>query len=208
MTLRHDARFSDGTLVTASAVKAWSSTTRTSRSKGCCHQRPQAEGPAPAAGQWTMISTSTTPNSKMPYMLCEAEMFGFMRARRRRSRTRRRSARGPTARDRTSRVPSQSVSGSTYVFRPDPHYYDQYGGALLEGGCSEDHQLADHHDRGDRVGAARTSQASDVATAATAKAAELNVVAAPQRIRPDSCCSRPRRAQDPRTARLRSRWPA
>jgi peptide/nickel transport system substrate-binding protein len=121
-TLRHNARFSDGTPVTASAVKAWLDYAYFKVKGGITASL--ALKSVEAVGQWTVVLHLSAPNSEMPNLLSEPNMWGFIGS--------------PKAITHPSTlgtgtdgagpyiaVPSESVAGSTYVFKPNPYYYDQ-----------------------------------------------------------------------------------
>src|SRR5712691_328405 len=75
-------------------------------------------------GKWTVDLHLSAPNSEMPYMLSEANMWGFIGSPKAIAHA---STLG-TGTDGAGpyiAVPSQSIPGSTYVFKPDPYYYDQ-----------------------------------------------------------------------------------
>lgn len=122
-TLRRDARFSDGTSVTAGAVVGWLS--YFAKANG-----PFATtfGPNPsfeAVGKWTVRIHVTVPNPSIPYQLSEAgRNWGYVA-----------SAKavtdpslfatgsygaGPYMLD-----PSRTVAGAQYTFVPNPYYYDK-----------------------------------------------------------------------------------
>jgi peptide/nickel transport system substrate-binding protein len=173
-TLRHDARFSDGTPVTASAVKAWLDYAYFKVKGGITGSLKLKD--ITTSGQWTVILHLAAPNSTMPYMLCEAEMFGFIGSPKAIAHA---STLG-TGTDGAGpyiAVPSQSVAGSTYVFRPNKYYYDQsavhFSKVVVKIINSPTTMIE----------AIKSGQlnvaAGDITTAATAKAAGLNVVTAP-----------------------------
>ena len=151
VTLRQDARFSDGTPVTASAVKAWLDYAYF-KAKGYITSSLALKSVS-TSGNWTVTLHLSQPNSEMPYLLSEAEMFGFIGS--------------PTTIAHASELGTQTDGagtlhrGAVAVHRgkrlrlqAEPVLLRPVGGALLQGG-REDHHLADHHDRGDQVGPAQ-----------------------------------------------------
>jgi peptide/nickel transport system substrate-binding protein len=173
-TLRPDARFSDGTLVTASAVKAWLDYAYFTV-KGDITGSLALKSIS-TAGEWNVTLHLAQPNSDMPYLLSEAEMFGFIGSPKALAHP---SALG-TATDGAGpyiAVPSQSVSGSVYVFKPNPYYYDlsavTFSKVVVKIISSPTTMIE----------AIKSGQinvaAGDITTAATAQAAGLNVITAP-----------------------------
>jgi peptide/nickel transport system substrate-binding protein len=122
LTLRHDARFSDGTPVTAAAVKDWMDYTFF-KAKG------PSTGSVPlknitTSGKWTVVLHLKAPNSGMPYLMSEGNMVGYIGS----PKAIANAAALGTHTDGAGKyiaVPSQSIAGSTYVFTPNPNYYDQ-----------------------------------------------------------------------------------
>jgi peptide/nickel transport system substrate-binding protein len=173
-TLRHDARFSDGTPVTASAVKAWLDYAYFTV-KGSITSSIKLKD-ITTVGKWTDVLHLAAPNSDMPYMLCEAEMFGFIGS--------------PKAIPHASTlgtgsdgagpyiaVPSQSVAGSTYVFRPNKYYYDQsavHFSKVVVKIINSPTTMVEAIKSG-QINVA----AGDITTAATARSAGLNIITAP-----------------------------
>jgi len=173
-TLRQNARFSDGTPVTASAVKAWLDYSYF-KVKGDITGALALKS-VDTAGQWTVVLHLSAPNSDVPYLLSEAEMFGFIGS--------------PSAIAHASTlgtgtdgagpyiaVPSQSISGSVYTFKPNPYYYDpaavSFSKVVVKIITSPTTMIE----------AIKSGQinvaAGDITTAATAKAAGLNIITAP-----------------------------
>ncbi len=121
-TLRHDARFSDGTLVTAKAVKAWLD--YFSQAKG---PNLSALGPIRSVeteGKWTVRLHLATPNPIIPYVLSEHNNWGFVS--------------GPTALANPSTLgtqtdgagpyvldPASSITGDHYTLIPNKYFYDK-----------------------------------------------------------------------------------
>jgi peptide/nickel transport system substrate-binding protein len=173
-TLRHDARFSDGTPVTASAVKAWL-TYAYFTAKGYYTASLSLKS-IDTVGQWTVNLNLSKPNSGMPYLLSEAEMFGFIgspnaiaHAKTLGSAT---DGAGPYI-----AVPSESIAGSSYVFKPNPYFYDQsavhFSKVVVKIITSPTTMIE----------AIKSGQlnvaAGDITTTATAQSAGLNVISAP-----------------------------
>ena len=121
-TLRHDARFSDGTPVTAMAVKAWLDYAYF-KAKGAFTASIALKSVS-TSGDWTVDLHLSAPNSEMPYLLSEANMFGFIGSPKAIAHASALGAETDGAGPYIA-VPSQSVAGSTYTFRPNPYYYDQ-----------------------------------------------------------------------------------
>jgi peptide/nickel transport system substrate-binding protein len=173
-TLRQDARFSDGTPVTASAVKAWLDYAYFTAKGGITASL--ALKSVDTVGKWTVVLHLSAPNSELPYLLTEQNMWGFIGS--------------PQAIAHASTlgtgtdgagpyiaVPSQSVSGSVYVFKPNPYYYDQsavhFSKVVVKIITSPTTM----------VEAIKSGQLNvafgDITTAATAQGAGLNVITAP-----------------------------
>src|SRR5215472_15485822 len=76
LTLRRGARFSDGTPVTASAVKAWLDYSYFTV-KGNITAALKLKS-IDTTGQWTVNLHLSAPNSAVPYLLTEPNMFGFI----------------------------------------------------------------------------------------------------------------------------------
>jgi peptide/nickel transport system substrate-binding protein len=173
-TIRHDARFSDGTPVTASAVKAWLDYAYFT-AKGYITSSLALKS-VDTAGQWTVDLHLSAPNSNMPYLLSEAEMFGFVGSPKV-------IAHASTLGTETDgagpyiAVPSQSIAGSVYAFTPNPYYYDRsavtFSKVVVKIITSPTTMIE----------AIKSGQlnvaAGDITTAATAQAAGLNVITAP-----------------------------
>ena len=173
-TLRQDARFSDGTPVTASAVKAWLDYAYFTV-KGYITGSLALKS-IDTIGKWTVELHLSAPNSGVPYLLSEAEMFGFIGS--------------PTSIAHASAlgtqtdgagpyiaVPSQSIAGSVYVFKPNPYYYDpsavSFSKVVVKIITSPTTMI--EAIKSGQLNAA----AGDITTAATAQAAGLNVITAP-----------------------------
>ena len=153
LTLRPDARFSDGTPVTASAVKAWLDYAYF-KVKGSITGSVALKD-ITTSGNYTVVLHLSKPNSLMPYLLSEAEMWGYVGS----PKAIAHAAALGTGTDGAGRyvaVPSQSVAGQYLRLQAEPVLLQPVGGALLRG-RREGHHLAHHHGRGDQVGPARTS---------------------------------------------------
>jgi peptide/nickel transport system substrate-binding protein len=173
-TLRHDARFSDGTPVTASAVKAWLDYAYFTV-KGYITGSLVLKS-IDTAGQWTVDLHLAAPNSDVPYLLSEAEMFGFIGSPKAIAHPSTLGS-GTDGAGPYIAVPSQSIAGSIYVFKPNPYYYDQsavhFSKVVVKIITSPTTMIE----------AIKSGQinvaAGDITTAATAQAAGLNVITAP-----------------------------
>jgi peptide/nickel transport system substrate-binding protein len=121
LTLRHNARFSDGSTVTAQAVAGWLTYYYNSK-----NSQSGILGPSPkftATGKWTVRITLTIPNPALPRLLTQqgvnwsfvaspkavADPDLFAKAS---------YGAGPYMLDYSSTVP-----GDHYVFVPNPYYY-------------------------------------------------------------------------------------
>jgi len=173
-TLRPDARFSDGTPVTASAVKAWLDYAYF-KVKGSITGSLALKS-VDVTGKYTVVLDLSKPNSTMPYLLSEAEMFGFIGSPKAIAHP---STLG-TGTDGAGpyiAVPSQSVAGSVYVFKPNPYYYDQsavhFSEVVAKIITSPTTMI-----EAIKSGQLNVAQ-GDITTAPTAQAAGLNVVTAP-----------------------------
>ena len=122
LTLRHDARFSDGTPVTASAVKAY------------FQYFDGAKGPALSAfppiksiatvGNWSLVFHLRAPSAELPYLLSEAGAAAFVIS--------------PKAIGDPKALGTQTDGAGpmwpchpnpspvyVYTFMPNPYFYDQ-----------------------------------------------------------------------------------
>ena len=174
LTLRQDARFSDGTPVTASAVKAWLDYAYFTV-KGYITASLSLKS-VDTVGKWTVDLHLSAPNSEVPYLLSEPNMWGFIGSPKAIAHP---STLG-TGTDGAGlyiAVPSQSVAGSIYVFKPNPYYYDQsavhFSKVVVKVITSPTTMIE----------AIKSGQinvaAGDITTAPTAQAAGLNVITAP-----------------------------
>jgi peptide/nickel transport system substrate-binding protein len=122
-TLRPDARFSDGSPVTASAVKAWLD--YFTRANGPIVSTDPVKS-VTTVGDWTVVLHLTRANPDLPYLLSEVgqENVGFIAS----PLAVAHPASLGTATDGAGPytvVPSQSVAGNQYTFVPNRYYYDQ-----------------------------------------------------------------------------------
>ena len=173
-TLRHDARFSDGTPVTASAVKAWLDYSYF-KVKGYITSSLKL-GSVSTSGQWTVDLHLAAPNSAVPYLLSEPNMFGLIGSPKAIAHASTLGV-GTDGAGMYIAVPSQSIAGSIYIFKPNPYYYDQpkihFSKVVVKVITSPTTMIE----------AIKSGQinvaAGDYTTVATAQAAGLNVVFAP-----------------------------
>jgi peptide/nickel transport system substrate-binding protein len=121
-TLRRNARFSDGTRVTAQAVKTWFEYFPKANGSRVPIMGPIAS--IATVGNWTVRLTLKTPNPLLPFVLSEAELWGFVASPK--------AVADPTILGTTTNgagpyvlVPSQTVAGSQYTFAPNRFYYDK-----------------------------------------------------------------------------------
>src|SRR5262249_50782497 len=174
LTLRQDARFSDGTPVTASGVKAWLDYTFF-KAKGPSISGIPLES-VTTDGKWTVVLHLSAPNSGMPYLMSEGQMVGFIGSPKAIADAGALGTHSDGAGPYIA-VPSQSIAGSTYVFAPNPNYYDQskvhFSKVVVKIITSVTTMIE----------AIKSGQlnvaAGDITTAAAAKAAGLNVITAP-----------------------------
>lgn len=121
-TLRHDARFSDGTLVTAQAVKAWFE--YFSKASGPYVLDMGTLDKVDTVGKWTVQLHFKTPNPIVPWLLAETPSnWGLVSSPKELSdpsllATHTYGA-GPYTID-----PSATVIGSVYTYVPNKYYYD------------------------------------------------------------------------------------
>ena len=172
--MRHDARFSDGTPVTASAVK------------GYFGYFEGAKGPAlsiippiksiTTVGDWALVFHLGAPNPEMPYMLSEASSAAFIISPKAigdpKALGTQTDGAGPYV-----AVPSQSIPGSVYTFTPNPYFYDQsaiHFSKVVVKIISQTSTMLEAIKSGQLNVAA-----GDITTASAAQAAGLNVIAAP-----------------------------
>ena len=173
-TLRQGARFSDGTPVTASAVKAWLDYAYFTAKGGITGSLPLKS--IDTTGKWTVNLHLSAPNSQVPYLLSEAAMFGFIGSPKAIAHPSTLGA-GTDGAGPYIAVPSQSIAGSIYVFKPNPYYYNQpavhFSKVVVKIITSPTTMIE----------AIKSGQinvaAGDITTAPTAQAAGLNVITAP-----------------------------
>jgi peptide/nickel transport system substrate-binding protein len=123
LTLRRNARFSDGTPVTAAAVVTW-----LKYYAGWNNPFSGLLGPNPkfrAIGKWTARITMTVPNPTMPLMLSEENVnWGFVASPKAVANpdlfAKGTYGAGPYMLDY-----AQTVPGDHYTFVPNPYYYDK-----------------------------------------------------------------------------------
>jgi peptide/nickel transport system substrate-binding protein len=121
-TLRQNARFSNGERVTAQAVKTWLEYFGKGTSPFLSIMGPVRS--IETVGRWTVRLHLRSPNPMIPAVLSELYNWGSVSAPA--------SVANPSAlATRTFGAgpyvlaPSQTVSGSTYTFAPNPYYYDK-----------------------------------------------------------------------------------
>jgi peptide/nickel transport system substrate-binding protein len=121
-TLRHDAKFSDGTPVTAAAVKAWYTYVLNDNAPNLFTFGGLRS--IQTIGKWTVVIHVKSPNPELPFVLSDASavsLFGSPKAVADPTIFQTRDAgAGPYMLD-----PSQSVTGSYYTLIPNPYYYDK-----------------------------------------------------------------------------------
>lgn len=171
LTLRHDARFSDGTQVTAAAVKTW------------LEYFAGAKGPLVAqlnlksvstVGQWTVVLHEKSPTPGLPYIL--SGDIGYVASPG--------AVAKPSSLDNATDgagpyvlVPSQSVANSQYTFVPNKYYYDpsaiRFGTVVVKVIAQPSTML-----EAIRSGQLDVAQ-GDITTVSQAKSAGLTVESAP-----------------------------
>lgn len=121
MTLRPDARFSDGTPVTATAVKEW--LTYFPTESGPYSSQMQIDS-IETPDRRTVVLHLAEPNAIVPWLLSEVPNWGAVSSPKAIAEPRQLSSRtfgaGPYTVD-----PEQSASGSQYTLVPNEHYFDQ-----------------------------------------------------------------------------------
>ena len=173
LTLRHNAAFSDGTPVTASAVKSW--LLYFPKAKGSLSSM-LAVNSISTSGKWTVTIHLKSANPLAATILSEAFVWGYVGSPKAVSNpsvfTHGGDGAGPYELES-----SATVSGNKYTFVPNPHYYDpstvRFGKVVVEIISSPSSMLA----------AAQTGQVEvaqgDATTASAAKGNGLTVVAKP-----------------------------
>jgi peptide/nickel transport system substrate-binding protein len=123
LTLRHNARFSDGEPVDAAAVVTWLRFYHTSKNtySELLGSNPQFK----AIGKWTVRITMKAPNPTLPLLFSEENVnWGFVASPKAVANpklfTKGSYGAGPYMLDY-----DQSVPGDHYVFVPNPYFYDQ-----------------------------------------------------------------------------------
>lgn len=120
-TLRHDARFSDGSYVTADGVAKW--LTYFVHAGGDSSQNLGLKS-ATTTGKWTVVLHLGAPNPIVPLLLTEFLNIGFVGS----PDAAAHPAQLNTATDGAGpyvEVPAQSVANSQYTFVPNKYYYDK-----------------------------------------------------------------------------------
>ena len=174
LTLRPNARFSDGTPVTASAVKAWLDYAYF-KVKGYITSSVALKDIS-TNGNYTVVLHLAQPNSLVPYLLSEADMWGYIGS----PKAIAHAATLGTGTDGAGMyvaVPSQSVAGSTYVFKPNPYYYNQSAVHFSEVVAKV---ITSPTTMVEAIKSGQLNVAQgDITTASTAQAAGLDVVTEP-----------------------------
>jgi peptide/nickel transport system substrate-binding protein len=175
-TLRQNARFSDGTPVTAAAVVTWFNYFAKSKSifAGLLGPKPKFS----AVGKWTVRITMTIPNPSMELLLSEENVtWGFVASPKAVANpnlfTKATYGAGPYKLDY-----AHSVPGDHYTFVPNPYFYDKskirfkqiYMKAFADTASALQAQKAGQID---------VQWSTDASTAPAAAAAGLQVVSAP-----------------------------
>jgi peptide/nickel transport system substrate-binding protein len=175
-TLRDDAKFSDGTPVTAEAVVGWLEYYLKSENvySGLLGKNPKFEAVDPL----TVRITMTAPLPSLPFMLSEANVnWGFVASPKAvadpdlmKNAT---YGAGPYMLD-----PDQSVPGDHYTYVPNPHYYDKskIRFTQVEMKAFKDPSTALQAQQAGQIDVGWTTDAS---TAQAAEGAGLTVVSAP-----------------------------
>lgn len=122
LTLRHNARFSDGTPVTAQAVVTWLN--YFAKQPGLFQPQMGPIKSISATGKWTVEIKLKAGNALVPYLLSEAGNWGAVEspyavAHPKAMATQTFGA-GPYKID-----PSETVANSSYTFVPNKYYYDK-----------------------------------------------------------------------------------
>jgi peptide/nickel transport system substrate-binding protein len=120
-TLRHDARFSDGSAVTAKSVKAW-----LEYFKGADGPFVALMGPIKSIrtiGKWSVEIRLGAGNPSMEYDLSEALNWGAVSSPKAVAKPSLLSS-GTYGAGPYVLVPGQTVTGNTYTFVPNKYYYD------------------------------------------------------------------------------------
>lgn len=177
-TLRRDARFSDGTPVTAAAVIGWFKYWQTNAKGFFASALPPLASIA-AVGKWTVRMVFKTPSPNMPLMLSEAYGLGDVVAPATLTNPASLGTQpigaGPYMLD-----PSQTVTNDHYTFLPNPHFYDKskirFSKVIMNVITNPSSML-----QAAQTGQIQVAQ-GNVSTADAARAAGLNVVYAPSNV--------------------------
>jgi peptide/nickel transport system substrate-binding protein len=120
-TLRHNARFSDGSLVTAGAVKTWLNYFPTVKGQFASSVPLQSVS---TIGKWTVRMALSTADPDMPWVMGNIDLWGAIASPK--------AVADPTSLDSSTDgageyklVPSQTVVNSDYTYVPNKYYYDQ-----------------------------------------------------------------------------------
>jgi peptide/nickel transport system substrate-binding protein len=176
LTLRPDARFSDGSPVTAAAVVKWLNYFRESKNpmSGLMGPDPKFE----AVDKRTVRITLTAPLPGMPALLSQTGVnWGFVAAPKAVSKpdlfTKATYGAGPYMLDY-----GRSVPGDHYTFVPNPYYYDKsairFKEIYLKGYKDAASQL-----QAQQAGQLDVGWSTDASTAPAAESAGLDIVSAP-----------------------------
>ena len=174
LTLRHDAHFSDGTLVTASAVAKWLNYYAHAKAPFS-----SSLGPNPSfrpKNEWTVVALKQ-PDPDVALQLTQVLEWGAIASPKAvadpsllKSQT---DGAGPYMLD-----PSQSVPGDHWVFVPNRHYYDQsavkFSQVYLKAFSDEESML-----QAEQAGQFDVQWINDSTTAKAAQAAGLQLSSAP-----------------------------
>jgi peptide/nickel transport system substrate-binding protein len=117
-TLRHDARFADGTPVTAQAVKQWFEYLNAG---GTADTLPKLSS-VTTVGRWTVVLHLTTPNPSVPYLLSDFDDAAMIASPKALAHPSMLSSATYGAGEYTL-VPSETVQASHYTFVPNKFYY-------------------------------------------------------------------------------------
>jgi peptide/nickel transport system substrate-binding protein len=174
LTLRHDARFSDGEQVDASAVAKWLTYFKKAKGNSSGFFGPSAK--FVAHGKWTVQIHTATPVPGIPQLLTELYHWGSVQA--------------PKAVDKPSLFskgswgagpymvdPAQTINGDHYTLVPNPYYRGKFGAKWSKV------TLKVFANPSTMLSAIRSGQIDegdgDPTTAAAAKAAGFDIVTAP-----------------------------
>ncbi len=173
-TLRHDARFSDGSPVTASAVKAYFDYFESAKGPTLSIIPPITS--VAAVGEWTVVIHLGAPSPELPYILSEADSVAFIISPKALSDPKALGTETDGAGPYVA-VPSQSIPGSIYTFTPNPYFYDQsdiHFSKVVVKVITQPSTLLEAIKSGQLNVAA-----GDITTASAARSAGLDVIAAP-----------------------------